>query len=335
MYVDKTYTGTSGSFTGTLSSLEAGATYYYRAYVILNNSTYVYGDVMSFTTSAAQQNPVTARSWLELPAYTESSMAGTTTSSLSDLYYLEHSAKMGGKTQRNYTCLYDPEMYVSYWVAYPLCYAHKNGSGRSDKWAYDPDVPQSKQTNCVSGAYGVSVSTPNYANNLYSRGHQIANADRNGVDDMCDQTYYMTNITPQIQNGFNGGIWNNLETAIQGLTTSCDTVYVVSGAAFRKKGGSESITTIVNTRDGKTLPIPNYYWKALLKVNRSGSTVTQASAIGFWLPHQDLKDESYTSYAVSVDQIETWTGLDLFANLPDNIEESVESNGNWQTFQNF
>lgn len=242
---------------------------------------------------------------------------------------------MGGKTQRNYTCLYDPEMYASYWVAYPLCFDHKNGSGRSDQWAYDPLVPESKQTNAIPGAYSTDFPTANYAHNLYSRGHQIANADRNGVDDMCDQTYYMTNITPQIQNGFNGGIWNNLESAIQGLTSSCDTVYVVTGAAFRKKGGSESISTIVNPRDSKVLPIPNYYWKALLKVTWSGSSVVEASAIGFWLPHEDLKGEDYLDYVVSVDQIETWTGLDLFGNLSTSLQSTVETNTNWSSFRGF
>ena len=267
-------------------------------------------------------------------------MSGTTTSSLSDLYKVTHTASMGGITQRNYTCLYDPEMYASYWVAYPLCSSHL-GSGRDDNWAYDPDVPNAKQTNAVSGAYGVNISTPNYDSNLYARGHQIPNADRTVNDSMSDQTYYMTNITPQIQNGFNGGIWNNLEAAIRSLTSSCDTVYVVTGAAFRKKGGSETINTIVNTRDSKTLPVPNYYWKALLKVTWSGSTVTAASAIGFWLPHEDLKGESYSDskYVVSVDQIEAWTGFDLFTNLPgDNtsgIEKTAEANTSWTTFQSF
>ena len=295
--------------------------------------TEIVSSVRSFTTTA--QAAAIPAGWLELPTYTTSALSGTTTSSLGDLYYLKHSATMGGKTQRNYTCLYDPEMYASYWVAYPLCYDHKNGSGRSNQWAYDPLVPESKQTNCVNGAYGVNIATPNYASNLYARGHQIANADRNGVDDMCDQTYYMTNITPQIQNGFNGGIWNNLETAVQNLTSSCDTVYVVTGAAFRKKGGSESITTIVNTRDSKTLPIPNYYWKALLKVTWSAGIVTNASAIGFWLPHEDLKDKDYRDYTVSVDQIEAWTGFDIFANLPSALQTSAESNTSWTTFQNF
>lgn len=117
-------------------------------------------------------------------------------------------------------------------------------------------------------------------------------------------------------------------------------MYVVSGAAFRKKtDGTETITTIKNTRDSKTLPIPNYYWKALLKVTWSGDTITGASAVGFWLPHQDLKGQDYQDYAVSVDQIEAWTGFDLFTNLPgDNssgIEKTAEANTSWTSFQNF
>lgn len=265
-------------------------------------------------------------------------MSNTTTSSLSDLYCVTHSAPMNGKTQRNYTCLYDPEMFASYWVAYPLCYDHINGSGRDEAWAFDPDIPEAKQTKVFPGSYGVNLTTPNYSSNLYSRGHQIANSDRNGVDDMVDQTYYMTNITPQIQNGFNGGIWSNLETAVQGLTSNCDTVYVVTGAAFRKKtNGNESITYITNTRDGKRLPVPNYYWKALLKVTWSAGTITAAKAIGFWLPHQDLKDKDYydPEYVVSVRQIEEWTGFNLFHNLPDGIEATAEANTNWSDFQSF
>ena len=270
-----------------------------------------------------------------MPAYTTAGMSGTTTSSLGDLYKVTHTATMGGKSQRNYTVLYDPEMYASYWVAYPMCSTHVTGSGRDESWAYDPSVPNAKQTEAISGAYGTDFATANYAHNLYARGHQIANADRNGVGDMCDQTYYMTNITPQLQYGFNGGIWMNLEAAVRNLTSSCDTVYVVTGAAFRKKGGSESISTITNPRDSKILPIPNYYWKALLKVTWSGSTITAASAIGFWLPHQDLKGEDYADYTVSVDQIETWTGFNLFANLPSALQTTAETNTNWSTFQSF
>ena len=328
----------SGDISAEISSLSASTTYYYRAFVSEYNERtssfeYRYGSARSFTTAAP--TPYTPGGWLEMPSYTVSSISGTTTSSLSDLYPLTHRATMDGKSQRNYSCLYDPEMYASYWVAYPLCYDHINGSGRSNQWAYDPDVPETKQTNCIGGAYGVYLDTENYTGNYYSRGHQIANADRNGVDGMCDQTYYMTNLTPQLQNGFNGGVWSNLEGAVRALTSSCDTVYVITGAAFRKKGGSEVVNTIVNSRDSKTLPVPNYYWKALLKVTWSGDSITAASAIGFWLPHTDLKGADYRSYAVSVEQIETWTGLNIFSNLPAALAGDAESNADWTAFQSF
>ena len=328
----------SGSINGTLTSLSESTTYYYRAFVAEYNENtgeyeYRYGSKYSITTSAAQ--PSVGHSWLELPAYTKSLMSGTTSSSLSDLYEVTHWATMGGKQQRNYTCLYDPSMYASYWVAYPLCSAHL-GSGSLSSFSYDPDVPESKQTNVTSGAYGVNIATTNYPSNLYSRGHQIPNADRNGVSAMQSQTYYITNVTPQIQNGFNSPLWSDLEDAVRAQTSSTDTVYVVTGAAFRKKGGSESITTITNTRDSKVLPVPNYYWKVVLKVTRSGGNITAAKAIGVWIPHQDLKGHSYTEYVCSVDQIETWTGFDFFPNLPgDNdsgIEKAAESNSSWSSF---
>ena len=267
--------------------------------------------------------------WLEMPTFTASSISATTSSSLMDLYQRTHKATMGGKLQRNYTFLYDPEMYASYWVAYPLTANHLT-TGREDSWAFDPEVPSSKQTNCTKGAYGVNYGSEG---NYYARGHQIPNADRNNVAAMQEQTYYMTNITPQIQNRFNSGIWNTLEGAVRDLTATADTVYVVTGAAFKTVGGSETIKTLVNTRDGKELPIPNYYWKALIKVKRDGGgNVTSASGIGFWLTHEEHYD-AYTNNVCSIDEIETKTGLDLFPLLPDSYEDTAEANTSWTSFQ--
>lgn len=275
--------------------------------------------------------------WLELPGYSTSLMSGTTTSGLSDLYYLTHRAIMGGSRQRNYTMLYDPSMYASYWVAYPLCKSHIT-SGRKDAFNYDPRVPSGKQTNIRSGSYGANISTPNYNKNYYARGHQIPSADRSAVAKMQEQTFYATNMTPQIQNGFNGQCWNYLENAVRGAVpnSTSDTLYVVSGAAFRKKGGSETINYITNAQDGILLPLPNYYWKVLLKVHRDGSgNVTGALTCGFWLDHADQDNDNWQNCNVTVSQIETWTGFDFFHNLPDAIEATAESNSNWDTFKSF
>ena len=301
---------------------------------------YIAGSVSYTVTILPQPTPTVGNDWLELPAnYIKGNISSTTPSTLSDLRLITHKAKMGSTVQRNYTLLYDPETYASFWVAYPLCKDHLT-TGRKDSWAYDPDVPTEKQTNCTGGAYGVSIKSDNYTSQYYARGHQIPNADRNNVAAMQAQTYYMTNITPQIQFGFNGGIWSDLEGAVRNVAknANCDTVYVVTGAAFKKVGGSETVKTITNTRDSKVLPVPNYYWKVLLKVKRNGSgDVTNASTIGFWYDHREYIGDSYSnaSYVKSVDQIEAWTGFDFFTNLPVALQTSAEANTNWSTFQSF
>jgi endonuclease G len=63
--------------------------------------------------------------------------------------------------------------------------------------------------------------------------------------------------------------------------------------------------------------------------------VTSASAIGLWFVHQDYTGTDFTPYAVSVDQIEEWTGMDFFVNLPDSVEASAEANNSWSSFQSF
>lgn len=262
--------------------------------------------------------------WMELPA----SVAMDET-----VHMVTHTAQMQGRLQRNYTMLYDEDLYAALWVAYPLCASHTS-SGREESWGYDPHVPSESQTS-VNKGYGVSEPTANYPKNFYARGHQIPNADRSGVPEMMAQTYYSTNMTPQIQNGFNGGIWAKLEEAVRMEIPQGDTLYVVTGAVFEKHGVDEEVKEIVNRNDSKTLPLPNYYWKALLKVKRENGEVTEASTIGFWLPHDDLKGRTYPDYAVSVDQIEVWTGFDFFSNLMDAIETTAEANAIWTTFQNF
>ena len=96
-------------------------------------------------------------------------------------------------------------------------------------------------------------------------------------------------------------------------------------------GESRSVSYIKAKDDTKSVPIPNYFYKVVLKVttNSSGS-VTAASTCGFWFDHKTYSD-SYTNYAVSVDQIEQWTGFDFFANLPDTIERTAEKNASGST----
>lgn len=68
----------------------------------------------------------------------------------------------------------------------------------------------------------------------------------------------MSNMSPQIQDGFNGGIWLNLERQVQSkgysITNSKDTLYVVKGGTIR----DDQILKYIS--DGShNIAVPKYY----------------------------------------------------------------------------
>ena len=329
--------GDAASFTCKLNDLTPGRTYYCQAYVTVagngsfasQTQRFVSSVVKSFTTpDNSQTSDVQAAlnyGWLELPG------------KLGNQEYVQ-TAFDGSK--RNYSYNYDKDMFTSLWVAYPLYAATTTGSNTAG-WKFNPDLPTTYQIDVTGSSYQVnygSTTTDGYdsTKEYYARGHQIPNADRKSTATMNSQTYYVTNSTPQIQNGFNGGIWSNLEKEVRNQIPSNDTLYVVTGAAFQKIGESVKAVTWIYPKGGGSCPVPNFYWKALLKVKRgTGGKVTSASAIGFWLPHENLSGKNYVDYAVSVQQLQQWTGFDFFVNLPDSVESVAESETSWSDFGNF
>lgn len=253
-----------------------------------------------------------AGEWLELPAKREDGAypeAVTVTVSVDD--------------ERNYTHFYDKATYTSMWVAYPLAAQHMGSYGRPDSWDWNPYISTSDQVNLCSRSYAGD----------YSRGHLIPNASRNGIREMQLQTFYVTNSVPQVQGGFNGGIWQKLEAALQDEAES-EILYIVTGVAFNKVGESKSVSYTKAKDDTKDVPVPNYFYKVVLKVKtNSNGEVTDAETIGFWFENRYHDNSLYANYAVSVDQIESWTGFDYFALLPDAVETAAEQNSSWTTFK--
>lgn len=311
---------TGSSFTLDLTGLKANTRYYYRAYAKVSGTGTYSGDIATFTgevktfTTPKQEvaEPAVDQDWLELPGAVSGSNYVVNT------YY--------DGSDRNYTHLYDKSTYTSLWTAYPLNSSHMGSLSRPSSWSYSPSIDIEYQADLRSHSYSGST---------YSRGHMIPNASRNGNSTMQKQTFYVTNSVPQRQDKFNGTIWNQLEQAVQ-TEAADEEVYVVTGVAFNKVGETKSISYVSpSDNSSQKCAIPNYFYKIVLKVKYSSSTVSSASTIGFWFVHQDYADSEYTNYAVSVDQIEQWTGFDFFVNLPDSLESNAESNTSWTTFQNF
>ena len=238
---------------------------------------------------------------LELPASVDSKTA------------VEMEIKCGDRV--NYTALYDTERYASLWVAYVVSSDDMGDVKRPSSWSYNPQLSTSKQVNLCSRSY----------NDDYSRGHLIPNASRNARREEQEQTFYVTNSVPQIQNGFNGGVWMHLESAVQHYAEH-EPLYITAGVVFEPVGESCEVRYTSAKDDTKRVPVPNYFYKVVLRVERSASgEVVDAEAIGFWFEHRAYSDKYY-NYAMSVDEVERLTGFDFFQSLPDDVEARAERN---------
>ena len=268
---------------------------------------------MVFKTQGATK-PAVDKDWLELGSGKDGSQ------------YVASTTYAG--SERNYTVFYDTFMMTPLWTAYPLERGHMGSYKRPSSWSYNPNINEKYQIKVTGGIY---------SGNTYSRGHMCPNGSRNGNTTMQEQTFYVTNQVPQIQNSFNSGIWSSLEGAVQGVAKSMnEEIYVVTGVAFNK--GAESPTiNYTSPRDASSqrVPIPNYFYKLVLRVKTSGGTVTDAVCVAFWFEHKAYSD-SYANYTVSVDEVEAWTGFDFFVNLPSEIEARCEAeNTTWSAFTSF
>ena len=234
---------------------------------------------------------LTKTGWLELPAMDDPALG-----------YYSHSFKMDGKTYRNYSFGWSQKDRVALWVAYPLCKFYTNGSvGRTEAWAMDPLL--GNDSAAPFGGYAGS----------YARGHQVPSADRQCCYDANAQTFYGTNMTPQL-NAHNEGIWADLEGKVRGWANTSDTTYVVTGVTVSASSKKE--------RDsyGNSVTIPDAYFKAVLKYSKA-STFAPWTAAAFYLEHRAYSGSITKSHSMSIDELEEITGIDFFVNLPAKVGE--------------
>lgn len=219
----------------------------------------------------------------------------------SSAYYITHRVEQGQRV--NFSVEYDVIYHHPIWVCYSADeYTSQRHTGRSDAWSWDPFVPSQYE-----------VTRSDFKG--YDRGHIVASADRLYSEEANQQTFYYTNMSPQRRN-LNTGVWLQLEQLVQGWARNSrlrDNLYVVKGGTLREG------ETIGATVGGIT--VPRYYWMAILAQRGD-----HYQAIAFWVDHTNpAQVDRPRTVAISIDQLEERTGLDLFHNLPDNIETRVEA----------
>ena len=255
--------------------------------------------------------------WMELPVLDDP-----------HLYFFTHDWEAGQyinkevSPKRNFSFYWDPQNYVSIWVAYPLNTNLMTGkAGRYEEngrevFPQDPILKNlgMKQPDLYSNSYGGSdtvTGAPADGLEGWTRGHQIPSFDRQQSVNSNKATFFGTNMTPQ-QYDFNGGIWAKLEGRVRSYAKSSDvsdTLYVCTGCDLSNSLGWSSFKSGVSAR------VPGAYYKALLR--KKGNSY---SAAAYYLPHDYSiafgSDKDLDKYLISVSELEKKVGVDFFATLP-------------------
>lgn len=206
-----------------------------------------------------------------------------------------------------YTVSYNRKRRNPNWVAYELTAEEVDGKEpRNGDFIPDPDLK------------GAQATDEDYKNCGWDRGHLAPAADMKWSKEAMEESFYLSNISPQ-NNNLNRGVWKSIEELTRDAAVKHKNVLVVTGPVFTKEKGLGKI--------GKNkVLIPNGFYKVLL-INDCGY-----KGIGFYCENKAGK-KKLSSYAVSIDSIEHITGIDFFHMLPDEIENTVESEYNWNIWK--
>lgn len=206
-----------------------------------------------------------------------------------------------------YTVSYNEQRRNPNWVAYELTKEEAGGKEpRNGDFVPDPLV------------VGRQATDDDYRKSGWDRGHLAPAADMKWSAKAMEESFYLSNISPQ-NNNLNRGVWKSIEELVRENAVKHGSVVVVTGPVFTTKKGLGCI--------GKNrVMIPNAFYKALL-VESEGVY----GCVGFYCENVAGK-KGLETYAMTIDQLEEITGLDFFHKLPDDVENRIEGAYNPSTW---
>ena len=202
-------------------------------------------------------------------------------------------------THTGYFLVYNEAHEQAKWIAYELTSAEtKKNVNRTNKFKPDPYVKT------------YTANDKDYANSGYDRGHLAPASDMGWSSITMAESFYYSNMSPQ-EPSFNRGIWKRLEELVRTWAIENNSIYIVTGPV---------LTSGLPTIGTNNVSVPKYFYKVILDY-----TEPDIKGIGFILQNEGSSNPLY-NYAVTIDSVEKFTGIDFFPTLPDQQEKAIEGN---------
>ena len=198
-----------------------------------------------------------------------------------------------------YFVSFDPETKVPDWVQERIDTDQLAGTAeRADNFKADPGLPR-----------GVGPTLADYKGSGYDRGHLAPAGNFAWSQKANDESFYLSNMAPQVGRGFNRGVWRALESQIRDwVERGRSPLVVATGPVY----GHEKLTI------GDGVVVPAQFYKVVYDpVNKQ--------AIGFLLANKAAGFSDFKNQIIAIDAIETLTGLDFLTDLSPVEQERMES----------
>ena len=213
------------------------------------------------------------------------------------------------RVREGYALAQDARLKIPMWVQYEL--SPEDLDGDADRLGYflvDSTIPR-----------GSRSSDNDYRNSGYDRGHLAPADDMDRSDQVMRESFYLSNIAPQVGETFNRQIWLRLEEAVRGWVIQRGTLVVITGPVFEPDGGVMEYDVIGDNN----VAVPTHFFKIVVDTKPAGGP----EALAFKLPNDDLEGRSFEEdeFRVSINALEEVTGLDFLSGLTTDEQKRVES----------
>ncbi|KAL7934793.1 hypothetical protein V8C35DRAFT_299800 [Trichoderma chlorosporum] len=205
---------------------------------------------------------------------------------------------------------YDRRMRNPHWVVEhitPESLAKRDGDRKNSQFLEDAAVPPKFR-----------ALLKDYYRSGYDRGHQVPAADAKWSQAAMDETFYLTNMSPQVGEGFNRDYWAHFEDFCRRLTQRYPSVRIVTGPLYLpKKDPIDNKWYVKYEMIGSppSVAVPTHFYKVIFAEDgRAGGNV----AIGaFVLPNAPIDNaKPITDFEVPVEAVERASGLEFANQLP-------------------
>lgn len=207
-----------------------------------------------------------------------------------------------------YLLAHDPDRKTPIWVAEHLTYQKAVATmARTNNFQPDPDLEE-----------GERAELSDYKSSGYDRGHMAPAGDMRWDQQAMTESFYLSNMVPQVGKGMNQGIWKDMEEKVRHWALDRGELYIYTGPIY----ANEAPKTI---GAGK-VAVPTHIYKIVYDPIR-------VEAIAFIMPNAKLKSSDTPNYIVPIREVEEKTGLNFLSRLKPKIEEAVETakaDGLWE-----